>query len=685
MSSIGMILNIATTALNAQQYGMGVTAQNIANVNTEGYSRQNPVLVAKQPLMYGGLLLGRGVDTEKVSRSSDQFIENKLMQEKSNMSSSSEMEKYMQVLEGFFNENSGTSISTMVSDFWNRWYDISNNPSGASERISLYEQSVLLSEQFNALGTDLIQIDTDLTGAVTSGIETINKITHEIAQVNGQIVSMEANNVANDLRDKRNTLVSELNEYLDVQAFEQSDGSLTIVAARGCTLVHGNSDYDLEMGGTNGDRVRWQNSSGSYVDITNYLSNGKLGGWLDMRDEIIAKNQLDLNALAKEFIWSVNQQHSQGMGLEGFSSVTGSYAVSDSGEELGTIDSGLDFYDKVSDGTFNLWVYDSNGAVVGGSATSITIDADPGGTTLTSLRNDIDAAANISTSITTDGKLKIDADSGYTFAFSDDTSNVLAAVGINAFFNGASAGGIEINDTIRLNKDFIAAAKVTNTVGPAAADSNNSTTGADTIVTSGQYTGTVDATYEIQISTGGAVGTAEFMWRRDGGAWSAATTITGTSQLIENGVSVTFMPGTYVLNDTFSIEATENASFYGDFASGDNNNALAITDLQSTSMSISQWNCDRINGNIQGSIISTIEDYYHSMVGAIGIVSASVSRDRSFGEMMVNELSTIRDSISAVSLDEEMTNLIEFQHAYAAAAKLIGVADEMLNTLLELK
>ena len=168
MSGIGMVLNIATTALNAQQYGLGVTAQNIANVNTEGYSRQNPVLVAKQPLMYGGLLLGRGVDTESVSRSSDQFIENKLMQEKSNMSSSSEMEKYMQVLEGFFNENSGTSISTMLSEFWNGWHDLSNNPSGPSERISLYEQSVLLSEQFNALRTDLIQIDKDLTGAVTS-------------------------------------------------------------------------------------------------------------------------------------------------------------------------------------------------------------------------------------------------------------------------------------------------------------------------------------------------------------------------------------------------------------------------------------------------------------------------------------------------------------------------------------
>jgi len=581
MSSIGMILNIATTALNAQQYGMGVTAQNIANVNTEGYSRQNPVLVAKQPLMYGGLLLGRGVDTEKVSRSSDQFIENKLMQEKSNMSSSSEMEKYMQVLEGFFNENSGTSISTMVSDFWNRWYDISNNPSGASERISLYEQSVLLSEQFNALGTDLIQIDTDLTGAVTSGIETINKITHEIAQVNGQIVSMEANNVANDLRDKRNTLVSELNEYLDVQAFEQSDGSLTIVAARGCTLVHGNSDYDLEMGGTNGDRVRWQNSSGSYVDITNYLSNGKLGGWLDMRDEIIAKNQLDLNALAKEFIWSVNQQHSQGMGLEGFSTATGSYQATDTSAALDS--TGLNFADKIVDGGFRLWLYDSNGNY--DSDTTLTIDADV--TSIDDIVTAINAidATKISATVV-DDNVQISGVNGYEFAFSDDTSNVLAAFGINTFFNGASAGGIEINDTIRLNKDFIAAA---------------------------------------QVGSGGTM------------------------------------------------------------ASGDNNNALAITDLQSTSMSISQWTCDRINGNIQGSIISTIEDYYHSMVGAIGIVSASVSRDRSFGEMMVNELSTIRDSISAVSLDEEMTNLIEFQHAYAAAAKLIGVADEMLNTLLELK
>jgi len=583
MSGIGMVLNIAANALNAQQNGISVTAHNIANVNTEGYTRQRPVLDARQPEVYGGLVMGRGVEVDTIAQYSDKLIENRLNQEKSNMSSASEMEKYMQVLEGLFNENSDTSISTMLTDFWNGWYDISNNPAGASERILLYEQSSLITEQFNTLASDLTQIETDLTNAVNTGLETINDLTNEIAQLNDQVVGMEAHGSANDLRDKRNALVSELNEYLDIKSFEQSNGSLTIVSAKGSTLVQGNSNYELEM---DGERVVWQNSGGSDVDITDYISNGKLGGWLDTRDEVVAKYQLDLDALAKEFIWSVNQQHSQGVGLAGFSSVTGSFVVSDPTEELGTIDSGLDFYDKTTDGTFNLWVYDSSGAVVGGSATSITIDADTGGTVLTDLRDDISAASNITATITTDGQLKIDADSGYTFAFSDDTSNVLAALGINTFFTGFDAAGMGVNDVIALNKNNIAAA---------------------------------------QVSSDGSI------------------------------------------------------------ASGNNANALAVTDLQNTSLSISQWTCDRINGNIEGSFTSTIEGYYHSMVGSIGIASASVSRNRSFSELMVNELNNIRDSVSAVSLDEEMTNLIAYQHAYAAAAKLISVSDEMLKTLLEVK
>jgi len=393
---------------------------------------------------------------------------------------------------------------------------------------------------------------------------------------------MEANGTANDLRDKRNVLVSQLNEYLDIKSFEQSNGSLTIVSAKGSTLVQGNSSYELEMGGDNGERIIWHNSSGSDVDITNYISNGKLGGWLDARDEVVAKYQLDLDALAKEFVWSVNQQHSQGVGLEGFTSVTGSYQATDTGAALDL--SGLSLADKIVDGDFRLCLYDSNGNY--DSDATLSIDAD-----LTSIDdivsaiNAIDSGTNISATVV-DGKLQISSANGYTFAFSNDSSNVLAALGINTFFTGSDAAGMGVNDAIALNKNNIAAA---------------------------------------QVSSDGSI------------------------------------------------------------ASGNNTNALAITDLQNTSLSISQWTCDRINGNIEGGFMSTIEDYYHSMVGSIGIASASVSRNRSFSELMVNELSNIRDSVSAVSLDEEMTNLIAYQHAYTAAAKLISVSDEMLNTLLEVK
>jgi flagellar hook-associated protein 1 FlgK len=582
-SGVGMVLSIAKDALAAQQYGINVTGHNIANVNTPGYSRQSPVLEAKQPERFGSVVLGRGVETTQVLRASDRVIENRLMQQKSEMFSFEEMEHYMQVFEGLFNENSESSLSGLIGDFWNLWHDVANNPSGTPERVALYEHSVLLSQQFNDLDGDLSQLNTDLTNALRGGIEKVNEITANIARLNNEIAGLEIDGMANDLRDQRNTLASELAEYIDMKIFEQSNGSFTIVSAKGCVLVNQNESYDLEM---NGAAVEWHGSGSATVDITNHITNGKLGGWLTMRDEIVAKYQGDLNALAEEFIWTLNQQHSQGIGLGGFSSLEAAYKVSDNGEELGTVDSGLDYHDKISDGTFNVWVYDSTGAVVGGAPTVITVDADSGGTTLTSIAADINAMANMSASITTDNKLQIDAASGFTFAFSDDTSSVLAALGINTFFKGATAGAMGANDVIGSNKDHIAAAQI-------------------------------DA--------------------------------------------------------------------LGNYASGDNTNALAMTDLQFASKSIGIWTCDRLSGNTEGTATATIEDYYHAMVGSIGIKAASISNSRAFNEVMVNELKTMRESISGVSLDEEMTELIKFQHAFAAAAKLITVADEMLDTLISIK
>ncbi len=683
MSGLGLVLSIAKDALASQTYGMSVTGHNIANVSTEGYSRQRAVQESNEPAPYGGVLLGRGVNTTQVLRISDQFIEKQLMERKSNMLASEGMENYMQIMEGLFSESGEMSISRILSDFWNMWHDISNNPSGTPERIALYEHSTLLAEQFNALSDDLIALQTDLTSAVSTGIETVNQITAEIGQINDQIAGMETTGAANDLRDKRNTLVSELSEYVDVKTFEQSNSTLTVVTAKGCVLVSGITSYDLQL--SNATDIEWVGSGGNRVEITDYMTNGKIGGWLDMRDSVVEKYKLDLDAMAKEFVWAINRQHSQGAGLEAFSTVTGTYQATDTTAALDS--SGLTFEDEIVDGGFRLWLYDSSGAYV--SDKTITVDAD-----VTAL--DDGAARDIVSQITSmhaeisatisDSKLNIAASNGYQFAFSDDTSNVLAALGINTFLTNSTAGGMGVNDGIGLNKNLIAAAQVTNNVGPAIADSGNA--GAGTIVTSGHYTGTTDATYTIEILATGDETAATFRWSDDGGStWTGSVTADyPTAQALGgDGVSVTFLPDTYTAGDTFTIGVTADSNSHGTSAAGDNTNALAIADLQYTSTTISQWTCDRINAPTEGSVNATFEDYYHSMVGSIGIKASSISRSRGFHEMMMQTLSETRDSISAVSLDEEMTLLMKFQQAYSAAAKLISIADEMMNTLLSVK
>ncbi len=591
MPGVGVVWDIAKDALASSRYGIDVTGHNIANVDTPGFSRQNPIQEAKQPMFYNGLQMGRGVTTTQIVAETDQFIEDRLMQQGSRLAYSTEMEKYTKILESVFTENAATSVSSLLNDYWNLWYDISNNPSGASERIALNEYSTLLSEQFQSLDADLKQLETDLTRMMDPTLDRINQITKEIASLNNQIVGMESNGSANDLRDKRNALVGELSEYIDTNAFEQDSGSLAIVSARGSVLVHGNASYDIKLGGVNGDRVEWQSSGGATIDITDYITTGKMGGWLDMRDEVVAKYQLDLDSLAKEFIWSTNQQHSQGVGIEAFTTLTAEYGVVSETDAMGSVTSGLSYYDKIQDGSIELWVYDENGDVTTVGGYTINIDADvtqlnDADPLTDDLVSQIEAAdANITCTII-DGKLEISAANDYTFAFSNDSSNTLAALGINAFFKGNNAGSINVSQNIDLNLNYIA-------------------------------TATIDS----------------------------------------NGV----------------------------FASGDNTNANAITGLQFATMDISQWTCDRVNGNMEGTLTTTIDDGYHGMAGSIGTISSGISREKSFDAEMVNNLSQIRDSISAVSLDEEMVNLMKYQQAYTAASKLISTADEMLNTVLDLR
>ncbi|MDB9823517.1 flagellar hook-associated protein FlgK, partial [Deltaproteobacteria bacterium] len=568
MAGIGLLLNIAKDALLTQQYAIDLTSHNISNVSTEGYSRQTPVIGAKEAAPYGGFLFGRGVEISEILRNTNIFIEKRFLSGQSDLSAMSEKEQYMGILETLFNEDSAGSLNSRITDFWNAWNDLSNNPSGLSERSILTEYGTLLTEGFNNLKGDLDELAQEIDNSIDGCVNEVNRLLAGIADLNRQILVIETSGNANDLRDQRSLMVSRLSEYLDLKTYEYDDGSVTITTGKGYNLVSRNDTYSLRF---DGNDLIWEGSSTSWVAITDMISGGRIGGLLDMKVESIPEYSYNLDELAKATIWEINKIHSQGVGLKGFTDLAGDYSVTDGNKAMGDVDSGLDFHDKITDGSFKIWLYDASGTALGEATIPVDSDAD----TLYDLAATIDgisiAGEDALTATVRDGKLCIEIDStscpDYTFAFSDDTSNILAALGINTFFSSSNSGNIAVTDNILSDTNNISASRINNNVGPAAGAIDNTSTGI--LTTSGPYTGDEDATYEIRIVNG-----TQFQWSKDGSAWSTDTDMTGSPVLGGDGVKITFN-GSFDVDDTFTIDVTENSDTYGDFTPGDNRNALA--------------------------------------------------------------------------------------------------------------
>jgi len=681
MSGIGLVLNIAKDALLTQQYAMDIVSHNIANVSTEGYSKQVPTLEASESAPYAGLMFGRGVKLNDISSITNEFIEKRLQTSTSDLSMMTEKETYMNIMETIFTESSNSSISSQFNEFWNALNDLNNNPSGVPERNILTEYGSILSQSFKETSNDLLNLRMEINSSIDAGVENVNQLLDQIADANRQILLVKTTGNPNDLVDKRTMLVKKLSEYIDINSYEYDDGSLTVTASKGFVLVNRQDSYQLDFDGTD---IIWDNTS---TPITEDIKGGKLGGWLDLRDEIIPKYRSDLDEMAKSTIWEINSLHSQGVGLTGFTSLTGSYQATDRSVAMGTVDSGFDFYDKITDGSFKLWLYDPTGAVVGEA--TIPIDADS--TTLSGLSATIAglsiAGEDAFNSSIQGEALSLEIDpathAGFTFAFSDDSSNILTALGLNTFFTASNARNMGIHENILSDKNNIAAGKISSNIGHAIASATNSPLTTGFITTSGNpdgYTGTADGLFEIEILAGG-----NFQWRQDSGAPVGPIAIGGTVALAD-GVEITFngAAGDYQVGDTFTIDVTESSDTYGDFFPGDNTNSLDMANLQYQNVTVKQWDYSREDGASSQDVSNvTLDEYLHQMVGSIGIDSQSIQREKSYTQAIQEQMSETRDNISGVSLDEEMANLIRFQHAYMAAAKLITTAEEMLDSILQ--
>ena len=447
-------LTIATRALRAAQIALEVTGHNIANANTEGYSRQRVDLVEAPPDITPWGVKGTGVEISNISRVKEDYLDIQLRNETKLLGQWEEKEKFLSRLELYFNEPSDEALNNMFAEFWSRWEDLSLTPEEQTSRSNLLQQADMLASSLNMLYTNMNSLRFDADEAIKSYVQEVNSLAQNIASLNDQIRFYEIGDAtANDLRDQRDLLLKKLSELIDFSSEEQPDGTL-IISVGGVNLVDRIDAEELSY--------RY-NSEGHVVPVWSannedvVLRGGKLKGAVDSRDTIIPTYINRINNIATTLIKEVNRQHANGWGTEGFSSLTSSYTVSDSTAALASADSGLDFYDEIQDGIFVVTVKDSSGNTVSSDSVSITTT-----TTLddivTSIGSDYTSGiSHLRASVDADGHLVIEAEDGYNFFINQDTSNTLMALGLNTFFSGTNASNIAVNSTISSNVRHIAA------------------------------------------------------------------------------------------------------------------------------------------------------------------------------------------------------------------------------------
>lgn len=314
--SISGLLNIGKTAMLSSQAALAVTSNNIANVNTPGFSRQEVILGISSPTQSGGLSIGNGVTVEGVRRNYDSFIQTQILGQSQNQGRSTALDKAFSEVEQVFNESGDLGISGALSDFFNAWQEVAANPEGQPQRTLLIQKANSLVQRAQAAEQGLTgtinQINEEIDGIVSQ----VNGIATKIASLNGQIIQAEAGQqpgTAIGFRDQRDKLISDLGNLVDTAAYESQDGSLTVLIGSR-NLVSGSNAKEISSA------INPEGNSELFLDNTNItqeISKGQLGGFLSARDEIAATPLTDLRKLIASVVKEVNLQHQSGYGLDG--------------------------------------------------------------------------------------------------------------------------------------------------------------------------------------------------------------------------------------------------------------------------------------------------------------------------------------------------------------------------------
>lgn len=232
MSSTFFGLEMSKRALQTQQTALNITGHNISNSNTKGYTRQTPNIQAMTPdilnNMGNRMSVGAGVTVKTIERARDAFVDRQYRWENSNQQYWAAREDTLGKIEGLVNEPSDYSLSNDLDQFWNAWSDLSKNPENLGSRSVVLERAATLADTFHHLDQQITEMQKGLDSEIRVEIKQVNDYSNQIKSLNEQIKRAEiAGDNPNDLKDKRDAIVDELSNLVNVRVVESKDPSYT--------------------------------------------------------------------------------------------------------------------------------------------------------------------------------------------------------------------------------------------------------------------------------------------------------------------------------------------------------------------------------------------------------------------------------------------------------------------------
>lgn len=375
MGSLTSSMWIAAEALGVNQGALGATANNIANQNTPGYSREIAVLNEAGPTVLGNITFGNGVVLQRIQSVRDSVLEIQIADQTQQQGSAQAQYSAMQQVQGLFSDST-KGLGADTTAFFNSLSQLSTDPANIPDRQAVLTAAQTVASDFNTAAQNLNSIRSGLNQSVVQTVTQINTLTQQIAQLNVKVGQMQKlGQDPGTLGDQETQLIQQLAQLTNVNQIQTENG-LTLTTGNGTPLVVGGQSFALQT--TNGPTGMTDIASQGQ-DITSSLQGGQLGGDLQVRDTVIPGLLSQLDTLASQFATSFNSAHATGFDLNGnpgqdfFSDTSGAGAASNL--KVAITDSSL--IAASSDGTQG-----SNGNVV--NLLAVQSQALPSGETLVS-------------------------------------------------------------------------------------------------------------------------------------------------------------------------------------------------------------------------------------------------------------------------------------------------------------